>query len=392
VKPQSALWTSVFGGMALSLMLPGCGGGSSSSTKGCGNNCPPPAAAFLYVLESNPFAHPPEVVATLGVNPSTGGAGPATNNLIVPYGSLDIKATASGKFLYVSYAGTDSIYGYSVDPRNGSLVGIPGSPFSVGGIPHSGPYGMTVDPHGRFLYASNCPNDCAVFGFTINGDTGALTMMPGAPSPSGFGNFAAAVDPSGKFLYVDKIGSIAAFSIDPTSGVPTPLPASPFLLPPNCGEPADMAFHPSGKFMYAVTGCNNSTVTLVILMIVGADGSLVMPDQQFAVAGSTSWSAVVDPKGKFLYAAGLFEGSISTFAIDSASGVLTPVNGSPFHTGGQPYDVALDPSGQFLYASDILNNVVLSFSTSATGLLNPVGQPVSTDPMGPTWLVLVKEP
>jgi len=391
MKPQSGPSTAVLASLALSLVLPGCGGGSSS-TGGCGNTCPPPAAEFLYVLEGNPFSNPPETVATLGVNLSTGIAGPTTNNLAVPFSSLAITDTTSGKFFYVSDAGTDSIYGYLIDRRSGSLTPIPGSPFSLGGIPHSGPYGMTVDPHGRFLYASNCPNDCAVFGFTINGDTGALTMMPGVPSPSGFGNFAAAVDPSGKFLYVDNIGSIAAFSIDPTSGVPTPLPASPFLLPPNCGEPADMAFHPSGKFMYAVTGCNNNTVTLVILMIVGADGSLVMPDQQFAVAGSTSWSAVVDPKGEFLYAAGEFEGVITTFAIDSASGVLTPVNGSPFATAGQPYDLVLDPAGQFLYASDILNHVVLSLKTSPTGLLGPAGQPVSTDPMGPTWLVLVKEP
>jgi 6-phosphogluconolactonase (cycloisomerase 2 family) len=347
----------------------------------------------LYVLEGNPFSNPPEIVATLGVNLSTGETVPTTNSLVVPYGSSAIKATTSGRFFYVSYAGTDSIYGYSIDVLSGSLSAIPGSPFSLGGTTHTGPYGMTIDPMGRFLYASNCPNDCDIFGFTINSDTGALTMMPGVPVPAGSGVFVSAVDPSGKFLYVGNVGAIAAFSIDPVSGVPMPLQASPFLLPPNCGEPADMAFHPSGKFMYAVTFCNYpNNVSLVVLMTVGTDGSLVMPGQQFAVAGSTSWSAVVDPMGKFLYAPGEFEGTISTFAIDSASGTLTPVNGSPFDTVGQPYDLVLDPSGQFLYASDILNHVVLSFNISPTGLLNRVGQPVSTDPMSPTWLVLVKEP
>ena len=374
-----------------SLAWTGCGGNPSTTT-GCGNNCAPPAAEFLYALEGNPFSNPPETVATYGVNLSTGIAGPATNNLAVPFSTLAIKATTSGKFFYVSDAGTDSIYGYSVDPRTGSLAGITGSPFSLGGISHTGPYGIAMDPLDRFLYVSNCTSDCGIFGFTINRDTGALAMMPGAPTPTGPGVFAAAVDPSGKFLYVGGIGFIAGFSIDSTSGVPTPLPAPPFPLPSSCGEPVDMVFHPSGKFMYAVTDCNNNTVCLVILMTVGTDGSLTMPNQQFAMAGATSWSAVVDPKGKFLYAAGLFEGSISTFAINSASGVLMPVNGSPFDTGGQPYDLALDPTGQFLYASDVLNDVVLSLNVSPMGLLNPVGQPVSTDPMDPTWLALVKRP
>jgi hypothetical protein len=63
-------------------------------------------------------------------------------------------------------------------------------------------------------------------------------------------------------------------------------------------------------------------------------------------------------------------------AIDSATGVLTPVPGSPFATGGlnvnQGIALAVTPDGQFLYAGTTGANNISAFSIGSNGALTPV--------------------
>jgi 6-phosphogluconolactonase len=50
--------------------------------------------------------------------------------------------------------------------------------------------------------------------------------------------------------------------------------------------------------------------------------------------GAGPWGAFVHPSGKFLYVTNNGEGTISAYTIDSTSGSLTPISGSPFATPG----------------------------------------------------------
>ncbi len=43
---------------------------------------------------------------------------------------------------------------------------------------------------------------------------------------------------------------------------------------------------------------------------------------------------------------------VSAYAVDPASGALTPIAGSPFAAGNGPDSIAVDPTGRFAYVSN----------------------------------------
>ncbi len=64
-------------------------------------------------------------------------------------------------------------------------------------------------------------------------------------------------------------------------------------------------------------------------------------------------SVAIDPAGTYLYVANQFGSSstISGYAIDATSGVLTPIKGSPFPGGFNSNAIAIDPTGRFVYVT-----------------------------------------
>lgn len=72
---------------------------------------------------------------------------------------------------------------YAIDPTTGALGAVAGSPFAAG----AGPYSVTVDPGGRFVYAANS-NSHNVSAYAIDATTGTLGALAGSP-------FAAGADP-----------------------------------------------------------------------------------------------------------------------------------------------------------------------------------------------------
>ncbi len=75
----------------------------------------------------------------------------------------------SGKFLYASNRGEDSIAIYAIDPAKGTLT-------HVGTVPTGGkePRNFEIDPTGKFLFAANQHSDNVVV-FRIDAKTGKLT-------------------------------------------------------------------------------------------------------------------------------------------------------------------------------------------------------------------------
>jgi DNA-binding beta-propeller fold protein YncE len=73
----------------------------------------------------------------------------------------------------------------------------------------------------------------------------------------------------------------------------------------------------------------------------------------------------IDPAGKYLYLAD--NSGVYGFSIDSGSGALTPVTGSPFPSvsaGG----LTVDPSGQYVVVLTVDNTQVYSINRSTGGL------------------------
>jgi 6-phosphogluconolactonase len=124
----------------------------------------------LYVID--------ELNATITVfayNPDTGTIGQTLQHVSTepagysgPHSTAEIAVHPSGKFLYGSNRGAQSIVGYRIDPATGKI--------SVIGFANQGvnfPRNFVIDPSGKWLYVANQKGDNIVQ-FEIDRDTGAL--------------------------------------------------------------------------------------------------------------------------------------------------------------------------------------------------------------------------
>ena len=101
--------------------------------------------------------------------------------MLAVFGSVAAFAQGSG-FVYVANSGSNNVSAYTIDGATGALTAVPGSPFPA----DAGPFSVTVDPTGQFLYVANLnPSSNNVSAYTIDGATGALTTVPGSPFPAG---------------------------------------------------------------------------------------------------------------------------------------------------------------------------------------------------------------
>jgi 6-phosphogluconolactonase len=125
----------------------------------------------------------------------------------------------SGKFAYVLHEMGSTLTAYSYNNDNGTLQSLQ----TISTLPkdfstHNDAAEIEIDSSGKFLYASNRGHD-SIAVFAIDPAHGTLTFVEHArtqgSSPRNF-----EIDPSGKFLFVgnEKSDNIAAFHIDPQSG------------------------------------------------------------------------------------------------------------------------------------------------------------------------------
>jgi 6-phosphogluconolactonase len=91
-------------------------------------------------------------------------------------------------------------------------------------------------------------------------------------------------------------------------------------------------------------------------------------------------SVAVDPTAKFAYVANS-NGTVSGYTINSTTGVLTPISGSPFPAGSIPVSVAVDPSGKFVYVGNKESDNISEYTIDPdTGALTAIpGSPPRTD-------------
>jgi 6-phosphogluconolactonase len=332
----------------LSLSL-SCGGGNPG---GGVVSKPPSTTEILYASDFG------NSVFSFNLDASTGALTEVATATIPSNGvqTSSIALTPSGNFLFAT-TGTSGISAYS-STSSGTMSLISGSPF-----PNSTTQGissLTVDPNGSFLYASDS-SDFGVGGFTI-GTTGALTSIPGGPfSPPGDAlgpPTEIAIDPAGKFLYASTVFDVSdtgglnvwGFTIDSQTGALTSMPGSPFATQEN-GQPHGIKVDPSGKFVYVALSNANSIAAFTIDSTTGA--LTVAPGSPFATGPgefTETYELTIAPSGKFLYAFNFNGNTVAVFTIDSTSGVLTTVAGSPFAVNPEAEgDLVVDPSGKFLY-------------------------------------------
>jgi 6-phosphogluconolactonase len=318
-----------------------CGGSSGGSGGGGGGGASGPTAGeYLWEFSLNDdrlfFSTVNSSTGQLGAPTASGGA--ACNSL----GSVPSIAVApSNKFAFVIDKCLTSIHVYSMKGPGLALVEIPQSPYFFPGVLNS----IAIDSAGSFLYAvGEAPG--AIYEIGVAGGTGELTLVSTTAETADLGEVV--VHPTSKLIFANDVtgGHIFAFVVE-NDGSLSPVSGSPFTVPAN-GQPVNLLMESNGKFLYAplfsggIAGFSVNSSTGILTDIPGSP--FPTSNQPFALAADSS--------GKFLYSiGGNLNSAIDAFTIDASTGALTAIIGSPFSTPSSLNSLAVDQSGKFLYAT-----------------------------------------
>jgi 6-phosphogluconolactonase len=167
-----------------------------------------------------------------------------------PYASLPPHAaprhlvfSPNGKFVYTIQEAASTVTAFTYDPEHGVLHDFQ----SISTLP-AGFTGkdlttaeLVMHPSGKFLYGSNRGHDSIVT-YSIDEKTGKLTLVGHTPSggkiPRGL-----AIDPTGQWLLAGNQNSdnIVEFHVDPRTGSPMPMGVSIELGAPVCFQFVQLA-------------------------------------------------------------------------------------------------------------------------------------------------------
>jgi 6-phosphogluconolactonase (cycloisomerase 2 family) len=314
---------------ALTPLTPTVSAGNNASEIASDSN-----AKFVFVGNASGCcltpSRPPQVVSyTIGTTGTLTVA--AQQNL--PNQSAD---TLSG--LLVDPTGTDvyaswhqvqiegSISSFSFDRNSGHMVLLGPDPMNT-----IMPGRMAITPDGKYVYASvqlrhHYPDRGGFDLFTRDTSTGVLTdtgrIFPGSRVGSDFYTDPA-VALGGEYLLGMVDGTkITVWSIDSSAGdlkIASEFP----------GDFKGLTVTNSGT--WAIATLADGTVNSYRI---NSDGSLAPAGSAMAAAGVTN--VVVDASGKFVYVENSTAAQIFGFSLDSSTGALVTLPGSPFATTSQP--------------------------------------------------------
>jgi 6-phosphogluconolactonase (cycloisomerase 2 family) len=268
---------------------------------------------YLYVALKHPGAIDGEV-AGFGINQTTGGltalAGSPFSLGAGNRGAQGIAAT--GNFLYVVLGVNNSVELMTITPATGVLAAgastsLPFSDIIPGPLNVTAPFDIRIDG-ANHLYVSDAgyfagPGATAgLAAFTIN-PGGGLSPTSTPTYATGANPFGIGIDPTGRFLYTanntsDGAGSVSAFTIAGNGNLAA-IAGSPFSTGVGNG-PAGVAADPSGNFLYVTNDASNTVSgfriaqsgTLGSLSFISATGTGLRP---FLLASTTAPAAAPPP-------------------------------------------------------------------------------------------------
>ncbi len=200
--------------------------------------------------------------------------------------------------------------------------------------PHA--HSINLDRANRFALACDLGLD-KVFIYKFNPEMGSLAPNepPFAKVADNSGPRHFAFSPDGRYAYlINEMGMyIIAFTYDGEKGVLNEIQTVSTLPEGTAKDPkystAHIEVHPSGKFVY---GSNRGHDTIAIFALDQATGKLT-PAGHVASGGKTPRNFSIDPTGQYLIAAHQTSNNIVVFKIDQTTGGLTPT-GSTLEVGG----------------------------------------------------------
>lgn len=338
---------TTFGNATCNASNPGIGGGGPSAN-----------AAFIYYVGTGALGGlelPPSL--TITPIPNFG-----TVTIPQPNTGSDL-AIASKKFIYMPFASTAQLFAWSIN-GGGGVTALAGSPFAApwaAGLPSAAQplTSILVSPNGSFLYVADAV-DNEIVAFQIDATSGALTAVPGSPfSTLGLLTpFNLETDGLGRFLYVtqgDIHGQGVAMAVF-TIGGNGALSAG-TILPYTMWQ---VASEPTGAFLVGTKGETGQApggardANLHIFSINPANGVITETATSPVATPNGPTRVIISPNGQFVYDFNIsmatnFDGPVDGFQLNSSTGALTPITGSPFTALSFPYGGYFDQTGTYLF-------------------------------------------
>jgi 6-phosphogluconolactonase len=291
------------------------------------------------------------------------------------------------RFLYAvgeigDFAGRKSgaVSAFAIEPKSGALTLLNQQP-SRG----AGPCHLVVDGPGRNVLVANYGGgSVAALPIAADGRLGEATgfvqhegssvnpRRQEAPHAHSINT-----DRESRFAFAADLGldRVLIYRLDSEQGTLTPNDPPYASVKPGAG-PRHFAFHPGGRYAYVI---NELDSTLTAFSYDAARGALTelhtLSTLPAGFEGNNSTAEVqVHPSGKFVYGSNRGHHSIAIFAVDAATGRLTPVGHQP--TGGRtPRNFGIDPTGTYLIAANQETHTLVVFRIDpATGRLEPTGE------------------
>ena len=314
------------------------------------------------------------------------GTGKLTQKASVPVssGPAALAISPDRRFLYVGRRVALDIASFSIDQANGGITQIGSAPLQ--GIPVA----LATDRKGRFILSAYYYQRTAAVhrienGAAVNPTVEWLMTASGAHSIQ--------TDPSNKFAFVPHIANrgpnqIYQFRFDENTGRLTPnSPAQ--LEPTEYLGPRHFCFHPSLDTVYFSDeqGCSVTAYRLDTgAGTLTAFQTISTLPQGYTEDNSCSQIQITS-NGRFLYAPNRGHNSIAGFSVDPSSGTLSAAGHAA--TQAVPRAFSLDPQGKFLYAAGLETGNLTSYVIDqATGELTPSDiYPVGKLPM---WVLITE--
>ncbi|MGI9259620.1 MAG: lactonase family protein [Gammaproteobacteria bacterium] len=289
------------------------------------------------------------------------------------------------RFLYSAHGDMDYATAFAIDSTSGQLTLL--NRENTGGT--NGVH-LAVDSSNRYLVVSNYSSgSMAVLPINADGSLAPrsdLVELPGSPGPHPTQQTSShphqnPFDPEGRFLLVPDKGldRVFVFRLNLENGLLEWADTPSVSTEPGAG-PRHAEFHPTLPYAYVL---NELDSTVGVYEYDSRNGALrriqllnTLPDD-FS-GNNTTAEIFAHPSGRFLYCSNRGHDSIVAYEIDQNSGLLSVLDWTP--SGGErPRFFGLDPSATHLYACNELGNNIVTFAIdSATGSLTPTGQIVET--------------
>jgi 6-phosphogluconolactonase len=277
---------------------------------------------------------------------------------------------------------TGAVSAFAIDPSSGDLQPLNQQP-SMGAHPCH----LVLDEAGKNVLVANYNGgNVAVLPLAENG----WLLTPSAIQPhAGSGPnrrrqegphaHGLALAPDERFAFAADLGADRVFvhRFDLSAGTLEPHQPPAAALAPGSG-PRHVVFHPSRAFLYAI----NELLSTVTVFRYDPAAGVLAPMQTLTTlptdfeGASTTAEIAVSPDGRYVYGSNRGHDSLAIFAVDAASGRLTPVGHVP--TGGRtPRHFTIDATGRWLLAANQDSDSVTVFRLDpASGLPSPLGEPV----------------